>query len=456
MIDQEDHTVSVRAEQAVLGALLADNGSLDRIGPLETAHFYRAEHRLIFEELRRQIGANQTADAITIHERLAGKVDECMRYCAVMRQSAVTGSRIKEHADIVVQKAKKRALVALGMEIQEMAASSQDAELCVDHAASKLEELGRAVVEHDPQLLCDMMADYARTVEDRFEGRIKPVATGLTDLDALLDGGLERGTLAIAAGRPSMGKTAFGLNLARNVAGAGAALFLSMEMPRHQVNDRNVAAIGHIPLPWLKKPGGAQGPDTEDAINWSRFTSAMKRSRELKLFIDDETGLNLMRIRAKARRVKRANGGKLDLVVIDQLSFITGGKGDRFELTGEYTRGLVALAKELDCVVLLLCQLNRKCEERPNKRPMLSDLAQSGSIEQDGAYVMFLYRDEVYNQDTPDAGIAEIIVAKQRQGRVGTARAAYIGDQTRFEDLAAPWMPRIPRTAPAPALAGFD
>lgn len=447
MIEHEDHTISLKAEQAVLGALLADNRAMDNIGALEAGHFYRQDHRLIFEELQRQIAANKTADAITVHQRLADKVEDCMRYCAEMRQSALTGSRIREHAVIVVQKSKKRALVALGMELQTMAASPQDADQCVDHVASKLEELGRSVAEHEPQLLCDMMNEYAQTVEDRFEGRIKPISTGLRDLDNMLDGGFERGTLVIVAGRPSMGKTALGLNLARNVATAGAALVLSMEMPRHQINDRNIAALGHIPVSWLKKPDN-------DSVHWSNFTKAMQKSRDYRLFIDDQTGLNLLRIRAKARKVKRA-AGQLEVLVIDQLSFITGGKGDRFELTGEYTRGLVQLAKELDVAVVLLCQLNRKCEDRPNKRPMLSDLAQSGSIEQDGAYVLFLYRDEVYNANSPDKGTAEIIVAKQRQGRVGTARAVYIGDQTRFEDLAPAWMPNV-QVAQGPALVGFD
>lgn len=447
MTDHEDHTISIKAEQAVLGALLADNRAMDNIGALEAGHFYRQDHRLIFEELQRQIAANKTADAITVHQRLADKVEDCMRYCADMRQSALTGGRIRQYAEIVVQKAKKRELVALGIELQAMAASPQDADVCADFAASRLEELGRSHVEHEPQLLCDMMNDYAQTVEDRYEGRIKPVSTGLKDLDIILDGGIERGTLTIIAGRPSMGKTAFGLNVARNVAATGAALFLSMEMPRHQVSDRNIAALGHIPLSWLKKPDN-------DAVHWANFTKAMQKSRDYRLFIDDQTGLNLLRIRAKARKVKRS-AGQLEVLVIDQLSFITGGKGDRFELTGEYTRGLVQLAKELDVAVVLLCQLNRKCEDRPNKRPMLSDLAQSGSIEQDGAYVIFLYRDEVYNANSPDKGTAEIIVAKQRQGRVGTARAAYIGDQTRFEDLAAPWMPNVPVRS-APAMAGFD
>ncbi len=454
MTEQEDHTVSVRAEQAVLGALLAENHSLDRIAALDASHFYRHDHRLIFDELRRQITAGRNADAVTVFERLKDQVEDCLKYCANMRQSALSGANIRLHAAIVIDRAKKRSLVALGMELQAVAASHEAADQCIDQFAVRLEELGRAQTEQDPELLCDMMAGYAQSIEDRHAGRIKPVGTGFRDLDNLMDGGADRGTLVVAAGRPSMGKTAFGLNIARNVATEGVALFLSMEMPRNQVNDRNIAAIGKIPLWWLKKPGDSQDPASHDARNWAAMAEAFGATKSMRLFIDDQTSLNLLAIRAKARRVKR-QAGALDVLVIDQLSFITGGKGDRFELTGEYTRGLVALAKELDIVVVLLCQLNRKCEDRPNKRPILSDLAQSGSIEQDAAYVIFLYRDEVYTPDSPDKGIAEAIIAKQRQGRVGVARLGYVGEQTRFEDLDRQYLshPAVPKHAP---VGGFQ
>jgi replicative DNA helicase len=270
------------------------------------------------------------------------------------------------------------------------------------------------------------------------EGTIRPVATGYADLDRQLQGGIERGTVTVVAGRPSMGKTAFGLGIARNTAEQGVSLFLSMEMTKTAVNDRNISALGKIPLPFLKQPKAVH----EDGIDyWPQVSLAFKKAQDLRLYIDDQTGLSITKIRAKARNVKR-KAGRLDCLVIDQLSFITGGESDKsFERVSEYTRALMALAKELDVAIVLLCQLNRNLEQRPNKRPMMSDLALSGAIEQDAECIIFLYRDEIYNPDSMDKGIAEIIVAKQRQGQPGTVGLAYIGEQTRFEDLVRGWTP---------------
>jgi replicative DNA helicase len=244
-----------------------------------------------------------------------------------------------------------------------------------------------------------------------------------------------------------MGKTALGLALARNVAEWGSAGFLSMEMPKAQINDRNIAAMGQIPISWLRKP------DEADENNWTRLTAAFEKAQRLKLWIDDETGLNVTAIRSKARFIKRRSG--LDLLVIDQLSFISGSKAENkaYEI-GDYTRGLLAVAKELDCAVLLLAQLNRECEKRNNKRPMLSDLSSSGSIEQDASTVMMLYRDEVYNPDTSDKGICEAIIVKQRQGETGVAPLTYIGNQTRFENVAFRWQP--PAMREEARARGFD
>lgn len=441
MIEQEDQTVSIRAEQAVLGALLADNDALDRVADLDASHFYRHDHRMIFEEIKNQIVAGQRADAITVHERIKDRVEDSLKYLAQLRQSAVSSANIIRHAAIVTDKASKRSLLALADEIREMAASHQSAALCVDLAASKLEALAQNKTSSDPLRLDSMLADYADVLTKRMNGTIKPVSTGHIHLDEQLDGGLERGTLTIIAGRPSMGKTAAGLGIARNASRDGSALFLSMEMSRDQVSDRNVAAIGSVPIKWLRKPT----EEERDNSNWDAMTAAFHKARDMNLFIDDQTALNMLEIRAKARAIKRKAG--LDVIVIDQLSFITGGTSDKaYEVVGEYTRALVALSKELDCAVVLLCQLNRKCEERPNKRPMLSDLAVSGSIEQDAANIIFLYRDVVYHPELTGEvrEICEWIIAKQRQGEPGTVALRYIGHLTRFDDLPYRWTPKPP------------
>lgn len=438
-----DRTIAIESEQSVIGALLLDNDAIDRIGDLQIEHFYREDHRTIFAEIGCQIASGKTADVISVFEVLREKIVDCLPYLNQIALSTPSSANIKRYAEIVVDRAVKRALSALGSEAQEMAATSpDDATALVDRIAAKVDALGQKKTRSAPVRMSDSLSSYADLLTARMEGRIKPISTGFVDLDQRLGGGLERGTLTVVAARPGMGKTALGLALCRNVAAWGAAGFLSMEMALEQVNDRNIAALGKLPISWLRNPVEA------DADNWTRLTHACQRATELEFYIDDETGLNMLDIRNKSRQIKRKNG--LDMLVIDQLSFITGGSKEKknYELVGEYTRGLIALAKQLNCAVVLLCQLNRECESRPDRRPRLSDLAMSGSIEQDASNVIFLYRDEIYNPNSPDRGMCEVNCAKQRQGEPGTVPLVYIANQTRFEDYSRPWQPQPPKRAP--------
>lgn len=446
MIDHEDHTVSIRAEQAVLGGLLVDNDAIDRCVDLNAAHFYREDHRLIFSEIQRQIAAGNRADPMTLFAALSDSVQDCLKYCATMRMSAASAANIGRHASIVREKADKRALVAIAIEAQELAASHQDSASCVDLVASKLEMLTQRKTAFEPKLIGDTMVDYLTMIQDRMAGLHRPIATGYMYFDELMGGGLERGTLTVAAGRPGMGKTAFGLGIARNVAIAGGvSAILSMEMAAAQINDRNMAAIGGIPLAWLRSPS----EEDRDSPYWSRLAYATQKAQTLKMWIDEQAGMNMLELRAKARKIKRKTG--LDLLVIDQLSFIQGGDADQeWQRIGQYTRGLIELAKSLDIAVLLLAQLNRKCEDRTDKRPIMSDLAQSGSIEQDAANIVFLYRDVIYNKETHEPEIAEIISAKQRQGTPGTVGMRYNGAITKFEDFPYRWERKSPERDPAP------
>jgi replicative DNA helicase len=451
----ETQTMSMRAEQAVLGGLVINNDAMDRIVDLDASHFQHQDHKLIFNEMRAQILANQTADAITVAAALGQKVPDCLRYMTQLRSSAVSAVNIRRHADMVIEKATKRALHALSVEMGELAASAQPAAACVDLVASKLDLLAQVKVEQEPERIEDAMPDYIAVLEARMSGAIKPVRTGYTDLDARLDGGLERGTLTVVAARPGMGKTAFGLGIARNASHDGVGLFFSMEMSRTQVSDRNVSAIAKIPQGWLRKPSDNPSTEGVDHRNWTAISHAIAKTREMNLIVDYKTGMNTIEIRAKARKVRRQAGG-LDVIVIDQLSFITGGHSEKsYEAVGEHTRALVALAKELDCAVILLCQLNRECEKRPNKRPIMADLAMSGSIEQDAANILFLYRDEKYHPDTPDHGVCEVNCEKLRQGEPGTVALAYIGEQTRFDDLGRRWQPPGAEKKELPARRGF-
>lgn len=445
---------SIEAEQSVLGALLSDPECIDKISFLETAHFYRQDHRNLFDEIRKLAYAGQQFDAIMLFERMtASKTvgEMTMQYMAQLRFTEPSGARVRNHADIIVEKAKRRQVISLMDEVSAaMYNGATEVKEVVDFMVTRAEALLRTRHMQDPQRMIELMTAYADVIDQRYNGSIRPVSTGLEDLDDKLGGGFDIGTLNIIAGRPGMGKTAMGLGIARHNATIGeTSLFQSMEMERFQVIDRNVSAMAQIPLSWLRKPDMT-------GEHWPGITKAIQQSQDMNLFIDDQTALNMMAIRAKARKVKRS-AGSLRALVIDQLSFITGSKLERrTEQVGEYTRGLVALAKELECAVILLCQLNRKCEDRPNKRPIAADLAESGAIEQDADSIVFLYRDEVYNEHSPDKGTAEAIIAKKRQGTPGTARLAYIGEQTRFANLHKGWMPNVTIRENRSRHSGFD
>lgn len=426
---------SLSAEQAVLGSVLIDNAAIDKVPSLTADDFYRADHRHIYAEMIAQITAGKRADAITLADSLKDRVTDCLPYLFQLQSYAGSAANISKHAEIVSDRAMLRLLDAFGMEAQAEALNAVEPALNVfDRMAQKLDRLAQKTETSAPVRAGDLLGDYVELLTARMAGAVKPISTGFRDLDAMLDGGLERGTLSILAARPGMGKTAMGLALSRNVAIDGTSLFLSMEMSKQQVSDRNIAALGGLSISWLRKPD-------DHSMNWDRVTAAFGKAQDLSMFIDDQTNLNMLEIRAKARSVKRRHG--LDLLVIDQLSFITGGKNGEnksYEI-GEHTRGAVALAKELDCAVLLLAQLNRDCEKRQNRRPIMADLAMSGSIEQDAANVIFLYRDEVYCPTSPDKGVCEVITGKQRQGQIGTVGLNYLGPSTDFSDLAYAWVP---------------
>lgn len=442
----EDQSVSIQAEQSVLGGLIVNNEAIYRCVDLEARHFYRQDHQIIFAEIQRQIAAGKRVDAVTIFEKLGDSVEDCFRYCVQMQSSAVSAVNIGRHAAIVRDKADKRALAAIAIEAQELAASHNDAAFCVDLVAGKLQALTERKTLMEPRLIGETMVDYLTMIENRLAGLHKPIPTGYAHFDELMGGGLERGTLTVVAGRPGMGKTAFGLGIARNVAIDGlSSAILSMEMSAAQVNDRNMSAIGKIPLGWLRSP-----KDTpNDQTFWNSLSYAAGKAQSLKMWIDEQAGMNMIELRAKVRKIKRKSG--LDLLVIDQLSFIQGGDGDQeWQRIGQYTRAIIEVAKSLDIAVVLLAQLNRKCEERTNKRPIMSDLAQSGSIEQDASNIVFLYRDVVYNENTPEPELAEIISMKQRQGVPGTIGMRYNGTHTVFEDLPYRWQPKPAEADPSP------
>lgn len=427
---------TLQAEYSVIGALLLNNDVIDQIPDLQARHFQDQENRAYFAEIIKQIKAGQTCDVITVHDVLCESIPDCLTRLNSIQSNTPGYSNVKKYAESVISEAVRRFSVAEIANHLEGIKTAQNPFKSVSDLGVLLDKICQRATSNDPVKLNDMMMDYYTLLEDRLAGKITQISSGFVCYDGKMGGGFERGTLNILAARPGMGKTAFALALARNVAEQGTALFLSMEMPKKQICDRNMAALAKVPLGWLKRPGSAGVHEDE---YWRNVTAAAARISSMNLYIDDQSSLNILDIRNKSRKVKRVAG--LDLLVIDQVSFITGAQSDRLhEATGEYTRGLLALAKELDVPILALCQLNRECEKRQDKRPMLSDLANSGSIEQDAETITFLYRDEVYNPNTRDRGICEVIIGKNRDGERGKVGLEYHGPETRFEEPQRPWV----------------
>lgn len=423
---------SVESEQAVIGALLFDNDALDRIGDLKTEHFYRGDHRAIFGEIVKLIGANRPADVFTVFESLGERASDLggMQYLDQLARNVPGSANIARYAEIVRDRAMKRGLSSLGSMLQDMAFNPDGASAAelTERAYAQLEAFSASDDRDEMVGIESAMTEYIELLDRQHEGQIIATPTGFTALDDKLDGGMNGGDLIIVGARPAMGKTAFAMGIGRNVAEGKAVGVFSMEMPRKQLMRRLVSSLGGIPMGILGDPRRMADE------HWAKLTHAMQRAKDLQFFIDDRPARTLGDIRARCRTLKRKHG--LGLVVVDYLGLMGGGEGDnRTQQVGANSRGLKVLAKELDVPVIVLSQLNRGLESRPNKRPMMSDLRDSGEIEQDADTVIFLYRDEVYHPDTMDKGVCEVIVAKQRNGETGHIALGYQGMFTRFTDM---------------------
>lgn len=429
---------AIEAEQSILGALMTDNDAIDRIGHLRAEHFYRFDHRQIFEAIQRLIVANRRADVITTLEALSASERDGdiggLPYLNSLAQNAPGSAGIVRWANIVIDRWKLRGIIAAADEITEMAYHREGRTVAeiLNEASAKFEPLV-VTTSSDPQYIRSFLTPVIQRIDDQYHGReakVKALSTGLRDLDEKLGGGMRPGQLIVIAGRPAMGKTAIALGVAESAAKiGGATLFFSQEMPGEELANRSLSRASGLPLDKI-----LDGRKFENDAEWAQLTAGTVKVSELEVLVDEQSAMSLQEIRSRARTVKRRQG--LGLIVIDYLGLMADGDGNtRNEKVGANSRGLKALAKQLDVPVVLLAQLNRKLEERGNKRPMLSDLRDSGEIEQDADVVLFLYRDEVYNPDTRDRGIGEINIAKQRNGPTGTVGAAYIGERTLFADL---------------------
>ena len=431
---------SVEAEQSVLGGLLLDNAAWDRITDvLGDEDFYRFDHRIIWQHISRLIGLARPADVVTVNESLAsaGKADDVggLAYLNALAHNTPSAANIRRYAEIVRERSMLRKLVSVADEISAAAFNPQgkEARQLLDEAESRVfqiaQEGSRGVSGfQDIQPLLTQVVERIDELYHREGGSdITGVPTGFTDLDRMTSG-LQAGDLVIVAGRPSMGKTSFSMNIGEHVAieqGLPVAVF-SMEMGAVQLAMRMVGSVGMLDQQRMRT-----GKLTAD--DWPRLTHAVQQVQEAQIYIDETPALNSMEVRARSRRLAR-QCGQLGLIIIDYMQLMSANSSGENRATeiSEISRSLKGLAKELNCPLIALSQLNRSLEQRPNKRPVMSDLRESGAIEQDADLILFIYRDEVYNPDSPDKGTAEIIVGKQRNGPIGSVRLTFQGASTRF------------------------
>jgi replicative DNA helicase len=437
---------SIEGEQSVLGGLLIDNSAWDRAGDLLTeTDFYRHEHRLIYTAIGALINATKPADVITVFEQLQGigKAQECggLPYLNALAQSVPSAANLRRYAEIVRERAILRKLVSASDEIATAAFNPQGRPVTqiLDESEGKIFRIGeegsraRQGFQAMDSLVVDLLDRVTELSENGAE-EVTGVRTGFFDLDRMT-AGFQPGDLIVLAARPSMGKTAFALNIGEHVAVAEGlpVVVFSMEMGAAQLALRMVGSLGRIDQQHLRT--GALRDD-----EWSRLSEAVEKLRNVSMFIDESPGLTPSELRARARRQAR-QCGKLGLIIVDYLQLMSGsgsGNGEnRATEIGEISRGLKALAKELQCPVIALSQLNRSVETRTDKRPMMSDLRESGAIEQDADVIMFIYRDDYYTKEaSKEPGTAEIIIGKQRNGPTGSVKLAFLKPLTKFDNLA--------------------
>jgi replicative DNA helicase len=432
---------SLEAEQSVIGGLMLDNRAWDEIADIiNEQDFYRHDHALILRSINALAENEQPYDVVTVSEWLGarGELDSIggLAYLSILANDTPTAVNIKAYANIVREYSILRSLIQVGNEISASAynADGKPSKELVDEAERKvflIAEQG-AGNRQGFEAINELLGRAVKRVEEmyRSDTALTGIATGFTSFDDKTSG-LQKSDLIIIAGRPSMGKTSFAMNLAENAAlhNENSVAVFSMEMPGEQLALRMMSSLG-------RKDSHSLRTGKLDDHDWPRLIYSVNMLSKAKLFIDDSAALTPTELRARTRRLKREHG--LDLVIVDyiQLMQVGGSTENRATEISEISRSLKALAKELQVPIIALSQLNRSVEQRPDKRPIMSDLRESGSIEQDADVILFIYRDEVYNPESAEKGTAEIIIRKQRNGPIGTVRLSFLGQYTRFENFA--------------------
>lgn len=430
---------NLTAEHAILGGLLLDNEALDRLGDLEPAQFYHHGHRLIFEGVRSLILRSRPADVITVHDYLLtmGKAEAIggMAYLNSLVESTPSLANIGRYAEIVRETALLRQLTGAADRVQQLVAERQQPAVeLLDAAQAEFSKLALGAVQDEPVSISSAMVDFLDDLDGRVHGTVAHpgIATGIEALDEKLNGGPCRGDLVVLAGRPGMGKSALGQSIGCNNAEADYSVMLwSGEMPTKQVTGRSVANWGRVSSAKLNAAKPVLSAD-----EWTRLTRAAQIAGEARFFVEDAPALTIQALAAKARTVHRKHG--LDVLIVDYIQLMEGSEQNRTLQIEAITKGLKRLAKQLKIVVYALSQFSRDIEKRVNKRPMLSDLRDGGSIEQDADIVIGVYREEQDDPDTTLKGYAELYIMKQRNGTLGMVPAAYRGEYLRFEDYTGP------------------
>jgi|TARA_R100000935_G_scaffold17633_1_gene34314 replicative DNA helicase len=435
---------SVEAEQSVLGGLMLDNSAWEQVSDLLVEQdFYRHDHQLIFRGIAELMEQANPVDVITLAEwhNQRGELDKVgeLAYLGALARNTPSAANIKAYASIVRERSILRQLIQIGNNIANMAFTPEgrNSEEMLDTAERRVFEIAEKGAKRGGGFIQvkDVLSKVVDKIDTLFEqdSGITGLPTGFIDFDDQTSG-LQPADLVIIAGRPSMGKTTFAMNIAENAAihSKQPVAVFSMEMPADSLAMRMLSSLGRIDQHRLRT-----GRLNDD--DWPRLTSAIALLNEAPLFIDDTGGLTPSELRARARRLKREHG--LSLIIVDYLQLMSGSANgrqaeNRTNEISEISRSLKALAKELNVPVIALSQLNRSLEQRPNKRPVMSDLRESGAIEQDADIIVFIYRDEVYNEDSAEKGKAEIIISKQRNGPIGTVALTFQGKYTRFENFA--------------------
>lgn len=422
---------NIEAEQSVLGGLLLDNDAYDKIHTLKATAFYQHDHAKIYQAIGEMLQERKQVDIVTLAENLEAK--GILRdvggisYLGALAQNTPTAANIKRYADIVQEKATLRQLIVISSNIQHEAYSLNDVTAILDRAQASIMAITDSNQSSEPQMVGDLIAGRFEYFDQLYMGEVKLTGTGLNDLDSKLGGGLKGGQLIVIAARPGMGKSALAVQLAEHIqTKEKAGVIFSCEMPNAQIVDRIISAHAKVASDVFQN-GKFQDDD------WDKLTSAIPKIQMMNLLVDDRA-YTANAIASKSRTIKRKYG--LGVIVIDYIQLLEGPGDNREQVVANISRALKRLAVELDVPVIALTQLNRKVEDRANKRPVMSDIRESGAIEQDADVIIAIYRDEEYNPDTSDKGTAEILILKNRSGKTSKLRTTFIGEFTRFADFA--------------------